>query len=206
MTKNDIQLITEKIACQLGIGSSSIRNTCLLTSLPSDYFVNSLVNDLKLKNCLCVAASKDYWNVLEAKLYHNLINCPDNVLPLQQMLKVNQYTFDIRLARLCKIYQDIYNKQVVMLINYSNYRYRTNKYAIFSVINTIQQCCQNLNTHFSVIINININDLLTILLENKHDTIIQTNAVKDLVVNLGFIYVGDKQAEQQFRQALIAEN
>lgn len=206
MTKDNIQLITKKIAYQLGIDNSITRNTCLLTSLPNDYFVNDLVNDLKSKDHLCVAASKDYWNILEANLYHNLINCPDNVLPLQQMLTVNQHTFDIRLAELCKIYQDIYNKQVTMLINYSNHRYQTNKYAIFSVINMIQQCCQNLNTHFSIIINININDLLTTLRKNRRDTIIQTNVVKDLVINLGFVYVGDKQVEQQFEQALIIKN
>lgn len=205
MVKDNIQLITKKIAHQLGIGNTIIKNTCLLTSLPSDYFANNLANDIKLENRLCATASNDCWNVLEANLYHNLINYPDNDLPLQQMLKLNQYTLDIRLAGLCKIYQDTYNKQVTMLIDYSNYRYQTNKYAIFSAINTIQQHCQNLDTHFSVIINVNINDLLT-LLEYKYDTVIQTNAIKNLVVNLGFIFIGDKQVEQQFEQVLATKN
>lgn len=205
MTKDNIQLITKKITHQLGIGNTIIRNTCLLTSLPSDYFINDLANDIKLENHLYVTASKNCWSVLEANLYHNLINYPDNDLPLQQMLKLNQYTLDIRLAGLCKIYQDTYNKQVTMLIDYSNCRYQTNKYVIFSAINTIQQHCQNLDTHFSVIINVNINDLLA-LLAYKYATVIQTNAVKDLIANLGFIYIGGKQVEQQFGQALIVKN
>lgn len=205
MTKDNIQLITKKITHQLEISNTIIRNTCLLTSLPNDYFINDLTNDIKLKDHLCVAASKDCWNVLEANLYHNLINYPDDDFPLQQMLKLSQYTLDIRLAGLCKIYQDTYNRQVTMLIDYSNYRYQTNRYAIFTAINTIQQHCQNLDTHFSVIINVNINDLLS-LLEYRYDTVMQTNAVKDLVVNLGFIYVGDAQVEQQFGQALIIKN
>lgn len=192
----DFSLLNEKL-------NKSNFGVPVLVDYSGDDFLDELTKNLRLgKDQMLVAQVynyPNYWDFLEAKLYHNLIMFANNLDLLQAMLNFRNCPLPVRLANLLKVYQVDLNTHVVFVVDYRRFDFLDVGYESFNTLYELRKECSRLGVLFDFVINVDINNLVNSFLHDlENHKEYQVLSAKESINDSRFLFFNGQTFETNF--------